>query len=1368
MDTPHRRLPDAAPLRARNAMTPTGGHSAAPLQDGDTAAERLRDMLRLQRALLDAATGLEPARARIDRACRLFEQAVPGALASVMLLDGDGWLQMFSAPSMPPAIIGELNNMAPGPGAGSCGNVIYRQQPVFVSDTLSDPCWEDLRSVAVDRQLKACWSTPIRNAQNQIVGTFALTSFEHGLPGAFEREILELGASLLGMLLQQQREEAARQAQEADTRRLALVASQTTNGVLILDPHGSTVWVNDGFQALSGHAAHELVGRPPGEVLQGPQSDAQTAAAMRDAIRAGQGFDAAIVNYTKSGYPYWVQIACSPMHRPDGSLEGFISVETDITALRRLTEFNALHAAVNQVVASCDDSTVLLQSICDLAARNAHLELACIGKPDASGRFAFLAHSGAASGYLDDVVITADPDRPEGQGSCGRAWREGRAYYNASFAATPFLAPWHERARHYGLQASAAQPIFRAGAIWAVLNVYHAQADVFDAPLQSLLEELARDISRGLDRIDLLARERELATAQQQLSEQLYQEKELAQITLASIGDAVITTDVDGHVTFLNAIAERLTGWPFDQAIGRPVADILCLVHETTGDAVANPVDVVLRTAKTVALANHTVLIARDGARSNVEDSAAPISTQDGTLKGCVLVIRDITEKYEAQKRLRWQAMHDPLTGLPNRYALDLHLRDCIERARLGGTEIAVGLLDLDDFKPLNDAHGHAMGDRLLQQLAQRLQARLRGPDMLARLGGDELVVVFDNTTEPHDPQSLERALARLHEAVETPFDLAPGVQVELGMSMGLAAYPYDAVDGDGLLRQADAAMYASKSHKFTRSRWWRFAASDVSLHADDEPIEPYGRVASDLLRKAHAHWGAIGDAFVESFYAKLAQQPRAARILGFLTPGELVHLKIRQAQHLHRLTTADLQDDELDAIGTHLGQVHATIGVDASDVIAAMSRYGELLHAATQKLPWRTDARLALNTILQARLARELQAQSVGRDQVEQARLAHLADLETHMQGWIQSGDFAEHLVQHLITLPCITGVGIGRPDASDEYVLEFAAGNVAQYVDEMRKHGIWLGLQAAGHGKHGKRGPSQRAWLSGHIQVCSSEILEAESDIVAGIATRLGIRSAAAVPILDAQACPMLIITLLGAYPGQFESPSMRMWLESVQHLATPVFQRLERGIHATPIDAGMRQHLHDLLLADNVLMVVQPIVTLATGAVDKVEALARLRDGDRLLNPGEFLPAFGHQELQVLFHRGLRQILGWLARWDAQGLHLDASINLPLSVLVARDCPRWIDEELKATGLSPSRLYLELLETEDEAFDTGRRDAALTQLAALGVRLIMDDLGAGYSSLQRLRTLPFHTLTSSPPLAFGHRLRGKDGDSYGATHE
>ena len=1320
----------------------TGPRELSPdaAQDEEITPLQLRQMLQLQRALLDVAAGARPARQRIDEACRCFEAAVPGSVASVMLLDTDGLLQVLSAPSIPPEIAARLNDLTPGPGAGSCGNVIYRQEPVFVSDTLSDPRWADLRPLALDHQLKACWSMPLRDRNQRIVGTFALTSFAHGLPHAFERQLLELGASTIALLLQQRDEEAERDAREEHLRRLALVASHASNGVIIMDAEGVVVWVNEAIQRMSGYSADELLGRHPGDVLDGPRTDPRTSQRIRDAMRAQQPVEVRTVNHTKSGIAYWVHKACSPIRRADGSLEGFISVETDITALRRLADFNALHAAVNQVVASSDDVTAFLQSICELAVRHAGLKLAFVARPDESGRFRFLASAGDAVGYLDDLLISANPDVPEGQGSTGKTWREGRPFYNQSFAATAFLSPWHARARQFGLDASATQPIVRSGGTWAVLTVYHEQRDIFDAELCALLEALAHDISRGLDRIDLLQRERQLAQAQKQLSEQLHQEKELAQITLASVGDAVMTADVAGHVTFLNPIAELLTGWSLHQAVGRRVTDVFHIVNESSRRQVVNPVDLVLRNGRTVNLANHTVLIARSGAEYHIEDSAAPIFAQDGTLHGCVLVFRDITEKYEAQRRLQWQATHDPLTSLPNRYALEMRLRSAIDRAHHNGTWVALGLLDLDDFKPINDTHGHAVGDLLLQELARRLGAQLRDGDLLARLGGDELVVMFDNIPPDTWFESLEAALVRLHRAVETPFDVGPAMQIELGMSMGIALYPRDAEDGDGLLRQADAAMYASKSSKFTRSSWWHLANAALPSQGGDTPINPYGDIAANLLRKADGHWEQLGGDLVESFYAGLRSRSGAAAILGMLTADELARLKASQDTHLRRLLAPQLTRDEHDAIALHIGRVHALIGVESSDVMAAMNDYGSLLHQASQRLPWRMDVRLALHTILQARLARELQIQSRGRDDIEQGRLAHLAQLEAQMHDWIRSGDFPQQLADHLARLSHLRGVAIGRPDSSDVYVLEFAAGCVGSYLDELR--GRSAAFDPAPSGLRAQ-GPTWRAWRTGQIQLCDSELLETESEAAVAAAAHNGIRSSAAIPILDPHGHPMIVISLLGAYPAQFGSPPMRMWLESVQHLVTPVFQRLEKGVSSAPIDAVTRQHLHALLSGDHLQIVVQPVVRLETGAIEKVEMLARLRDGERLLSPGEFLPAFGQQDLQVLFRKGLRQILRSLASWDEQGLHLDASINLPPSVLVARDCPRWVEDELAAAGLAPNRLYLELLETEDDALDTQRRDAAITQLATLGVRLVMDDLGSGYSSLQRLRTLPFHTV-------------------------
>ncbi len=172
------------------------------------------------------------------------------------------------------------------------------------------------------------------------------------------------------------------------------------------------------------------------------------------------------------------------------------------------------------------------------------------------------------------------------------------------------------------------------------------------------------------------------------------------------------------------------------------------------------------------------------------------------------------------------RARTDPLTGLPNRLALGEHLQGALARALRRGTLVAVGVLDLDDFKPVNDRYGHPAGDELLGKLARAMRARLRGADYLARLGGDEFVVLFEDIDERRALDDLRTALERLHTAVELPHELGPARDaVRVGMTMGLALYPQHATEADALLRMADAAMYSGKTHKFGRNQWWSFAS---------------------------------------------------------------------------------------------------------------------------------------------------------------------------------------------------------------------------------------------------------------------------------------------------------------------------------------------------------------------------------------------------------------------------------------------------------------------------------------------------------------------------------------------------------------
>ncbi len=169
------------------------------------------------------------------------------------------------------------------------------------------------------------------------------------------------------------------------------------------------------------------------------------------------------------------------------------------------------------------------------------------------------------------------------------------------------------------------------------------------------------------------------------------------------------------------------------------------------------------------------------------------------------------------------RARHDPLTGLPNRWALEQYLPQAIARAGRAGTALAVGMIDLDDFKPVNDRHGHEAGDALLRELGARLQRLLRATDLVARLGGDEFVVVIEQLDRAHPVAELEALLGRLHCAIETAFDLGQGRRVEVGMSMGVALSPPCDAEPDALMRRADAAMYQVKADKLSRSAWWGF-----------------------------------------------------------------------------------------------------------------------------------------------------------------------------------------------------------------------------------------------------------------------------------------------------------------------------------------------------------------------------------------------------------------------------------------------------------------------------------------------------------------------------------------------------------------
>lgn len=186
-------------------------------------------------------------------------------------------------------------------------------------------------------------------------------------------------------------------------------------------------------------------------------------------------------------------------------------------------------------------------------------------------------------------------------------------------------------------------------------------------------------------------------------------------------------------------------------------------------------------------------------------------------------LFRDLTV---LRTRATHQVLVDHLTGLPNRIGLNIELERALAHAQRTSDVVAVGYIDLDDFKQVNDRHGHAAGDALLQELARRWHQELRAAERIARLGGDEFVIVIEDLNPDALEAQIQAVATRIHRAVETTFSVTGAAVAQVGMTMGVACYPAGGVDADMLLRQADAAMYHNKQRKSVRAQWWSVSQS--------------------------------------------------------------------------------------------------------------------------------------------------------------------------------------------------------------------------------------------------------------------------------------------------------------------------------------------------------------------------------------------------------------------------------------------------------------------------------------------------------------------------------------------------------------
>jgi diguanylate cyclase (GGDEF)-like protein/PAS domain S-box-containing protein len=288
---------------------------------------------------------------------------------------------------------------------------------------------------------------------------------------------------------------------------------------------------------------------------------------------------------------------------------------------------------------------------------------------------------------------------------------------------------------------------------------------------------------------------------------------------LEAVSEGSLITDANKRIVYANAAIRTITGYSEAELLGKNCK--MLQGPETDADTIQLMRD---SFAAGITFRGDILNYRKDGAPFWNALTITPLKNDADEVTHFVSVQRDISPLMDLQEQLLYQATHDAVTGLPNRVALQEQLADALARGQRRGTVVAVGMLDLDDFKAINDTHGHLVGDEVLRAISRRFTGCIRDDDFLARLGGDEFLVVFEGLNSEQPLDGLRTALTRLQDVLAEPIELDGGLSLEIGMSMGIAFSPGHALDSTTLIRIADDALYAIKAQKSSRDSWWAVA----------------------------------------------------------------------------------------------------------------------------------------------------------------------------------------------------------------------------------------------------------------------------------------------------------------------------------------------------------------------------------------------------------------------------------------------------------------------------------------------------------------------------------------------------------------
>ncbi len=590
--------------------------------------------------------------------------------------------------------------------------------------------------------------------------------------------------------------------------RLATVARLTSDSVAIVDARGQVVWVNPGFTRLTGHAEDAARGRPLLSLL-GTDADQHTAAqVLAGVLSDGTAYRGEVTIGDRHGKRLWTELEIQPVPGRRGRPASFIVIQSNISERRAMEQ-------------ALRESRAFLQRTGSVAGVGGwQIELP-------SQRLIWSEQTRRIYEVPDDYQPTCD-------GQLDFFADDARAALQAALA--------EARATGKGWDLELPMLTWRKRPIW-IRSTCEAE---FDNDRPARLIGSCQDVSK-----------RKLAEIA------LEENGELLRVTLNSIGDAVVTTAVDRRVTWMNPIAEALSGWTAGEAEGLPVSQVLNLVSEETRHPITNPVLIALRESRIVDLSLNTVMVSRDGTEYGIEDSAAPIRDAGGRVIGAVMVFHDVTAARALNRQISHQARHDALTGVANRIEFEQRLARFLRRVQHSNETGAVMFVDLDHFKLVNDTLGHYAGDELLCQIAALLQASVRRHDTVARLGGDEFAVLLENCNRA-DAEQIAQTMCDTIDRYR--YVSHAGQPLRVGASIGIMPVEPPWRDQHEVLRAADISCYIAKDQGRNRFHTWQ--------PEDESPQSRFGESA----------WGArIETALDQRRFQLYAQRigptsPRAIR----------------------------------------------------------------------------------------------------------------------------------------------------------------------------------------------------------------------------------------------------------------------------------------------------------------------------------------------------------------------------------------------------------------------------------------------------------------------------------------------------------